>query len=141
MTWRVKRPASGVYDMARIQKFEDAESWIRARELTNNIYALTRKPAFYRDAALREQTRRAAISAMSNIAEGFARRTDKELLNFLGIAHGSVAEVQSQLYVALDQKYIEQREFAAAYELTDHCSRLIQALAKYLRRPTPDSRR
>lgn len=69
---------------------------------------------------------------MSNTAEGFARRGDREFANFLSIAHGSVAEAQSLLYVALDQTYIDQATFERGYEEADHCSRLIQSLADYL---------
>lgn len=69
---------------------------------------------------------------MSNTAEGFGRRSDRDFANFLSIAHGSVAEAQSLLYVALDQTYIGQATFDRGYEEADHCSRLIQSLAEYL---------
>ena len=75
---------------------------------------------------------RAAISVMSNIAEGYARRSDKAFANFLHIAHGSAAEVQSQLYIALDLKYITQDDFNKAYALCEEINRQTQTFIKYL---------
>lgn len=92
--------------MGKINKFEELQGWQKARELSKSIYNITRNSELSKDFALRDQLRRSSISVMSNIAEGFARRTDKEFANFLGIAHGSVAELQSQLYIAFDQKYL-----------------------------------
>ena len=112
--------------MAKINRFEEIQAWKKARELTKAIYEATKVDPFHKDFALRDQVRRAAISVMSNVAEGFARRTDKEFINFLAIAHGSVAELQSQLYVGLDQNYLPQERFDNLYSLAEETSRLIQ---------------
>jgi four helix bundle protein len=96
----------GDYGMATIERYEDIQGWQRARELTKFIYAITKQEAFARDFSLKDQIRRAAVSVMSNIAEGFERGGRAEFIQFLSIAKSSAAEVQSQLYVALDQEYI-----------------------------------
>ena len=88
--------------MSKIERFEDIESWQLARELTVGIYRATNVAEFARDFGLKDQIRRAAVSIMSNIAEGFGRGGNAELIQFLAIARGSAAEVQAQLYVALD---------------------------------------
>lgn len=95
--------------MATIKHFEDIEAWQRARELTKLIYKVTRKRKFAQDYGLVNQIRRAAISVMSNIAEGFDRSGSREFIHFLTIAKGSVAELESQLYIALDNEYINFR--------------------------------
>ena len=83
----------------------------KARELAKGIYAISNEGPFARDFGLRDQIRRAAVSVMSNIAEGFERGTNKEFIQFLFIAKGSAGEVRSQLYVALDLGHIEQNTF------------------------------
>ncbi|HEX8719384.1 MAG TPA: four helix bundle protein, partial [Pyrinomonadaceae bacterium] len=88
---------------------------------------------FAKDYGLRDQVRRASVSIMATIAEGFGRRSDKEFDNFLNMAHGSVSEVQSHLYVALDLTYVERAEFDAMYSLLDEVSRMTLALAQRLR--------
>ena len=85
--------------MAVIEKFEDIEAWQEARKLTHEIYKLTSSGNFSKDFALKDQVRRAVISVMSNIAEGFERRGDKEFHHFLSIAKASAGELRSQLYV------------------------------------------
>src|SRR5687767_2491505 len=92
-------------NMAKISRFEEIESWKRARMLTHEIYKITSSGTFSRDFALRDQIRRAAISILSNIAEGFERGGDNEFLQFLSVAKGSCGEARAQLYVALDQAY------------------------------------
>ena len=119
--------------MAKIEKFEDIQAWQRARELNRRIYRITRDGQFVKDFNLIDQIRSAAISIMSNIAEGFARRTNKEFANFLVIAHGSAAELQSHLYIALDQRYISENEFSDIYNEVDEVSRMIQGFSSYLR--------
>lgn len=89
--------------MAGITRFEDIEAWKAARDLTNKVYAFTRQEDFTRDLGLRDQIRRASISVMSNIAEGFESRTDLQFINFLGMARASAGEVRAQLYIAFDQ--------------------------------------
>ncbi len=119
--------------MAKIDKFEDIIAWQKARTLTRTIYDLTNgKAKFSRDFGLRDQIRRASVSTMSNIAEGFARRRDKEFGRFLAIALGSAAEVQSQLYVALDQRYVTDKEFSDAYDTAAETARLINGFIQYL---------
>src|SRR5512140_1300547 len=97
--------------MAGIMKFEDIQAWQTARELTKAIYRLTKQEGFIRDFGLQNQIRRAAVSIMSNIAEGFDSRTDVQFNNFLGTARASAGEVKAQLYAALDQGYITEVQF------------------------------
>jgi four helix bundle protein len=119
--------------MAKIQRFEDIQAWQKARVLTRTIYAVTNgKTKFGSDYGLKDQIRRAAVSIMSNIAEGFARRTDKDFGRFLYIALGSAAEVQSQLYVALDQGYLTDQEFKDLYEAASEAARLTTGFIQYL---------
>lgn len=89
----------------KIRKFEDLESWKKARKLTNTIYEATGTGTFTRDFGLKDQIRRASVSILSNIAEGFQRGGDKEFLQFLAVAKGSCGEVRAQLYIAVDQGY------------------------------------
>src|ERR1043166_3515809 len=102
--------------MAKIKKFEDIESWRKARKLTKDIYSVTSQGKFLRDFSLKDQIRRAAVSILSNIAEGLERGGDKEFLQFLAIAKGSSGEVRSQLYVALNLEYISSTQFDALAE-------------------------
>lgn len=102
--------------MAGITRFEDIKAWQEARELTKRIYGLTRREPFARDFGLRDQIQRAAVSSMSNIAEGFDCDSRVEFGRFLGIARRSGVEVQSLLYVAMDVGYIDESEFALHYE-------------------------
>ena len=118
--------------MAKIKRFEDIEAWQKARELVKEVYRVCRVESYKKDYNLIDQTRRAAVSIMANIAEGFARRSKKEFANFLNIAHGSVAEVQCHLYVALDQNYIGQQDFMILYEKADEVSKMIQGFINYL---------
>jgi four helix bundle protein len=118
--------------MARIEKFEDLVSWQKARVLTQCVYQATKSGAFVKDYGLRDQVRRAAVSILSNIAEGFERGGDKEFQQFLSVAKGSCAEVRAQLYVALDEGYIETKEFEELRALTVEISRLISGMMTYL---------
>ena len=120
--------------MATIRRFEDIEAWQKARELVQEIYRACARSVLGRDFALRDQICRAAVSSMSNIAEGFSRNSDKDFAHFLDIAKGSVLEVQSLLYVALDIDYIDKKEFERLYELTDKAASLIGGLIVYLRK-------
>ena len=97
------------------RKFEEIEAWKLGRKLVKAIYELTGVEAFARDYGLRDQIRRAAVSICSNIAEGFGRRGNREFVNFLWIAKGSVSEVQSQLYHAYDLKYIKRDDCRHLY--------------------------
>ncbi len=118
--------------MAGITRFEDIDAWKVARDFTNKIYAFTRQEGFNRDFGLRDQIRRAGISIMSNIAEGFESRTDVQFINFLGMARASAGEVRAQLYIAFDQGYIVEEQFEEAIALAQTCSRQIANFIKYL---------
>ncbi len=97
--------------MATLRQFEDIQAWQRGRELTRAIYGCTRSGTFAKDYQLRDQIRRAATSVMSNIAEGFDRSGTGELMQFLAVAKGSTAEVESHLSIALDESYITPDQF------------------------------
>jgi four helix bundle protein len=120
--------------MATFQSFEEIEAWQKARGLTREIYAVSNKGAFSKDFGLRDQIRRASVSIMSNIAEGFERGGTREFIQFLSMAKGSSGEVRSQLYVAVDQGYIDKETFERLYTLASEASRMITGLMKYLRR-------
>jgi four helix bundle protein len=98
--------------MATFQNFEEIQAWQKAREVTKEIYKASNRIPFSKDFGLREQIRRGSVSIMSNIAGGFDRNGRREFIQFLAMAKGSVAEVKSQLYVALDQDYITKELFA-----------------------------
>lgn len=119
--------------MVKIERFEDIIAWQKARELTLYIYKISSQESFNRDYELKQQIRRAAISVMLNIAEGYGRRTRKEFISFLANAHGSVAEIQAALYVALDQKYLNLKEFDQAYKAAEQISKLIAGFSNYLK--------
>ncbi len=118
--------------MGRIERFEDIEAWQKARALTKLVYHHSDDGSFSRDFPLRDQMRRAAVSVMSNIAEGFNRGGNREFVHFLSIAKGSAAEIQSQLYVALDAGHLDQDRFREAYELAAHVANLLGGFIRYL---------
>lgn len=119
--------------MATISSFEKIESWKKARQFANEIYKITAGGAFARDFGLRDQIRRAAVSIVSNIAEGFERGGGNEFAQFLSMSKGSCGEVRAQLYLALDQEYISQRDFEVLSNTAIEISQLISGLMKYLR--------
>ena len=108
--------------MATVQKFEDLICWQKARELTKHIYATFKD---CKDFGFKDQIQRAAVSVLSNIAEGFERGTQDELLNYLFIAKGSAGEVRAQLYVALDAGYLNAETFKLLNALAAECSKLV----------------
>jgi four helix bundle protein len=118
--------------MSKIEKFEDIQAWQKARVLTKEIYDISKIREFASDFGLRDQIRRASVSAMSNIAEGFERGGDNEFIQFLSLAKGSCGEVRSQLYVALDQGYITPTGFDALSGQATEISRLIAGFMTYL---------
>ena len=120
--------------MPKSQRFEDLQSWQKARQLANAVYELTRQPAFAKDFQLRDQIRDAAGSVMHNIAEGFDAGTRAEFVRFLKIARRSASEVQSELYLALDQKYIAPDQLKSTYDLATETKRLINGMIAYLRK-------
>jgi four helix bundle protein len=120
--------------VATIERFEDIEAWTHAREVTRLIYEISSKGTFAKDFALRDQIRRAAISILSNIAEGFERSGNREFFNFLAIAKGSCGEVRSQLYIAFDQGYLGGSEFDELLMKLSETSRVIAGFMRYLRK-------
>lgn len=118
--------------MGTFNRFEEIDAWQKARELAREIYAITNQGSFSRDFSLRDQIRRAAVSVMSNIAEGFERNGKGEFVQFLSISKGSAGEVKSQLHVALDQSFIDRETFDDLYDLADETGRIIGGLMKYL---------
>lgn len=119
--------------MTRIERFEDIRAWQKARELVKSIYQITGKEDFARDYSLKDQIRRASISVMSNIAEGFSTQTDRGFIQFLHVAKGSASEVQSQLYLACDLEYISQATLKELYELSEETIRLVSGFVRYLK--------
>jgi len=126
--------------MPTIKNFEELDSWKKARQLAGYVYELTRKEKFSRDFGLRDQIQRAASSVMHNIAEGFEAGYDPEFIRFLKMARRSAAEVQSELYLALDALYIKEDELQNAYNLATESKKLINGLIAYLAKRKPTSR-
>jgi len=117
----------------KLTRFEDLDCWQDARIISNRVYDACTGPEFKKDYSLTDQTKRAAVSIMANIAEGFSRKGDKEFIQFLFIAKSSAAELQSHCYIALDRKYIDQSQFDELYEKADKVQRQISNLIKYLK--------
>ena len=118
--------------MATFKSFEEIEAWQQARELAKLVYAASGRGAFGRDFGLRDQVRRAAVSIMSNIAEGHGRGGSKEFIQFLSVARGSASEVNAQLYVALDQGYVTEDGFGRLREQAVRTGSVISGLIRYL---------
>ena len=117
----------------KIERFEDIKAWQEARVLVKMVYdAVKSNKDSSSNYKFREQIQSATVSIMSNIAEGFSRRTTKEFVQFLFIAKGSVAEVQSHLYIALDQSYINENKFDELYSKSDEVASLISGFIRYL---------
>lgn len=119
--------------MATFRSFEDIEAWQIGRELTRCVYDATRSGPFARDYGLRDQIRRAAISIMSNIAEGFERSGRGEFVQFLAVAKGSAGEVRSHLFVARDLGYVSADTYAKLSALATQVGRMTNGLIDYLR--------
>jgi four helix bundle protein len=120
-----------------ISRFEDIESWRRARELAVGIYEVSRKGMFAKDFGLRDQIQRSSVSIMANIAEGFGRNGKVEFIRYLTIAQASSVEVESHLYIALDLGYLAQQEFNRLYSMTERVRQMIGGFIRYLKE-TPD---
>jgi four helix bundle protein len=119
--------------MSKIERFEDIEAWKKARELTKIIYEVTSQGKIASDFPLKDQLRRASISVMANIAEGFEREGNKEFRQFLAMAKGSVGEVKALLYVALDAGLASSEQFQKIMALADETSRLLAGFLRYLK--------
>ena len=120
--------------IGKVERFEDLIAWQKARELTKQIYFITSNGAFAKDFGLKDQIRRASVSIMSNLAEGFDRGGRAEFHQFVVIAKGSCAEVRSQMYVALDVEYITQKQFDHFYNMTIEISRILGGLRSSLQK-------
>lgn len=119
--------------MAKFNSFEEIKAWQKAYDVTLSVYKATSAGNFSKDFGLRDQIRRASVSVMANIAEGHGRRTNSEFANFLNLARGSAAEVQSHLHIAKGLNYIEPSVFEELYGSLTEISRMTLALSKYLR--------
>lgn len=126
--------------MATVERFEDLDVWQRSRKLANLVYDMTDGELFKRDFVLRDQIRRAAVSVMSNIAEGFESKTQGMFIEYLGRAKASAGELRAQLYLAFDRRYIDENEFKIASSEGQICSRQIVGLSRYLE-SKPNARR
>ena len=113
-----------------IRRFEEILSWQKSKEITIMIYLLFSKS---KDFGFRDQIQRASVSIMNNIAEGFDRYSKKDFIRFLIIARGSISEIQNNLYIALDLKYINQNDFQETYALSKDLGKQINGFIKYLR--------
>jgi len=118
----------------KIERFEDIEAWQLARELARKVYRLTKKPEFAKDYGLKRQIQDAAGSSMHNIAEGFDSETNAEFVRFLRYAKRSCTEVQSELYVALDEEYISPNEFKDVYEQARRTRADVRGFINYLKK-------
>ena len=127
--------------MATIKIFEEITSWQAARKLTKLIYELSNEGPLVNDYGFKDQMRRSTVSIMANIAEGYGRRSDKEFIQYLSIAHGSVEEFKSHLYVAHDNKYIEKDDFEKLYKLADEIKNQLGGFIKYLSKQNTKEKR
>jgi len=123
--------------MSAAKRFEDLEVWKVAFDLVRQIYSISGTSPFAGDFGLEDQIRRASASAMTNIAEGFSRKSTPDFIRFLDIARSSTAEVQSLLYIARSQEYVSQEQFDASYETCRVLRFKIGALIRYLRNYKP----
>jgi len=122
--------------MALVSRFEDLEAWKDARKLVNMVYRLTGSGLLAKDFGVRDQIQRAAVSAMTNIAEGFDCESKAEFARFLGFARRSAVEVQSLLYTAYDIGYITEVQLKENYEQAQIAKALIGGLKRSITRPT-----
>ena len=126
--------------MTTAKRFEDLEVWQGAKDLTNLIYKYSTDGSFSRDFGLRDQMRRASVSIMSNIAEGFESQTQAMFIKYLGHAKGSAGELRAQLYIAKDQGYISEESFSEMFSLSEICSKQLARFIQYLENQ-PNARR
>lgn len=114
-------------------RFEELPVWISARELVKSIYQITEICGFSSDFGLKDQIRRASISLLSNIAEGFEHESQAQFISYLGRAKASAGEIRCQLYIAFDLKYISKEQFQKSRKDTEECSKQLFGFIKYLR--------
>lgn len=119
--------------MPTITRFEEIHAWQTARELTGQIYTVSNQGTFARDFGLRDQMRRAAVSIMSNVAEGFESDTQAQFIRYLGLAKASAGELRAQLYVALDAGYLDDKTFRHLFDQAEKCSRQLARFIAYLK--------
>ncbi len=120
--------------MATFTHFEEIDAWQKAHDLANAVYDCSDAGSFARDFSLRDQVRRAAVSVMANIAEGFERGGNAEFVQFLATARGSAAEVESHFYLAVRREYVTREQFEQVKSMAMLTRRLIAGLITYLRR-------
>lgn len=118
----------------KIESFEDLKAWRGSRELVKKVYSLTKKKGFAKDFGLVDQIRRAAISVVSNISEGFERGSNREFIQFLYVAKASCGELRAQLIIAYDQDYIDQKELYEINNLAKCVAGMLGSLINYLKR-------
>ncbi len=118
--------------MSKITRFENLECWKAARELVKLVYQISNQGSFSKDYDLKSQMRRAAISSMNNIAEGFGRKSNKEFVRFLDISQSSAAEVKSMVYLCEDLNYAEKHQLDELHTKTDKTRNLTLGLIRYL---------
>lgn len=118
--------------MAKVLTFEDLKVWQKARLLCSRIFIIIQTESFAKDYKLKQQINGSSGSIMDNIAEGYGRKGNKELIQYLCIANGSVMETKSQLYRALDRGYIDIKEFSELEELCNEISKMLYSFMKYL---------
>ncbi|RJP48190.1 MAG: four helix bundle protein [Anaerolineaceae bacterium] len=126
--------------MTTAKRFEDLEVWQKSKELTNLVYKYSSNGIFAHDFGLRDQMRRASVSIMSNIAEGFESQTQSMFIKYLGFAKGSAGELRAQLYIARDQNYLPVEQFSEMFSLAEICSRQLARFIQYLENQ-PNARR
>ena len=126
--------------MSTAKRFEELEVWQKAKELTNLIYSFSSSGSFSRDFGLRDQMRRAAVSIVSNIAEGFESQTQALFIQYLWRAKGSAGELRAQLYIAFEQAYLAEAEFNSTFSLAEICSKQLARFIQYLE-SQPNARR
>lgn len=119
--------------MAKIERFEELDCWKEARELVKLIYEECDKGKLAKDFDTKSQLKRAVLSIMNNIAEGFARKSNKEFIRFLDFSNASAAEVKSMLYILQDVKYLEADVVQDYHSKVDTSRKLILGLIRYLR--------
>jgi four helix bundle protein len=119
--------------MGKIERFEDLKCWQQARKVVNLVYDVCDTEKIFRDFTTKDQIKRAALSSMNNIAEGFGRFSNKEFIRFLEISESSAMETRSMLYILIDRKYIDQKKFDEIYNEVIDLTNQVIGFIKYLR--------